>query len=52
MIREQPGLSGAKVAATGGHSGLMAKVSHNIDYVDKWLTLEGLKMIHERVNKS
>ena len=52
MIREQPGLSGAKVAATGGHSGLMAKVSRNIDYVDKWLTLEGLKMIHERVNKS
>ena len=50
MIREQPGMSTAKVIATGGHAGLMAKVSRNIDVVDKWLTLEGLKMIHERVN--
>ena len=50
MIREQPGLQSAKVIATGGHAGLMAKVAHNIDVVDKWLTLEGLKMIHERVN--
>lgn len=50
MIREQPGLESAKVIATGGHAGLMAKVSHKIDAVDKWLTLEGLKMIHERIN--
>ncbi|MBQ7221305.1 MAG: type III pantothenate kinase [Synergistaceae bacterium] len=50
MIREQPGMSEAKVIATGGHAGLMKKVSRNIDVVDKWLTLEGLKMIHERVN--
>ena len=50
MIREQPGMSNAKVIATGGHAGLMAKVSRNIEVVDKWLTLEGLKMIHERIN--
>ena len=50
MIRAQPGMSSAKVVATGGHAGLMAKLSRTIDYVDKWLTLEGLKMIHERVN--
>ena len=50
MIHEQPGMKGAKVAATGGHAGLMAKAARNIDYVDKWLTLEGLKMIHERIN--
>ena len=50
MIREQPGMSQAKVIATGGHAGLVAKVSRNINVVDKWLTLEGLKMIHERVN--
>ena len=50
MIREQPGMNAAKVVATGGHAGLMAKVSRNIDVVDKWLTLEGLKMIHERIN--
>ena len=50
MIRDQPGMSSAKVVATGGHAGLMAKLSRTIDYADKWLTLEGLKMIHERVN--
>ena len=48
MIRKEPGLSCAKLIATGGHAGLMAKVSRNIDVVDKWLTLEGLKMIYER----
>ena len=51
MIRAEPGMSGAKVIATGGHAGLMAKVSERIDVVDKWLTLEGLKMIYERVNE-
>lgn len=50
MIRAEPGMSGAQVIATGGHAGLMAKVSERIDVVDKWLTLEGLKMIYERVN--
>ena len=50
MIRNEEGMSDAKVIATGGHAGLMAKVSKNIQYVDKWLTLEGLKMIYERVN--
>lgn len=50
MIRNENGMNDAKVIATGGHAGLMAKVSKNIQYVDKWLTLEGLKMIYERVN--
>ena len=50
MIRSEEGMNDAKVIATGGHAGLMAKVSKNIQYVDKWLTLEGLKMIYERVN--
>lgn len=49
MIRDEPGMRGAKVVATGGHAGLMAEVSERIDAVDKWLTLEGLKMIFERV---
>ena len=49
MIRETPGLENAKVIATGGHAGLMAKVSRTIQHVDKWLTLEGLKMIHRRI---
>lgn len=50
MIHSEKGMNGAKVIATGGHAGLMAKVSKRIDVVDKWLTLEGLKMIYERVN--
>ena len=50
MIRVDPAMKGAKVIATGGHAGLMKRVSERIDAVDKWLTLEGLKMIFERVN--
>ncbi|MBQ7544964.1 MAG: type III pantothenate kinase [Synergistaceae bacterium] len=50
MIRAEEGMSTAKVVATGGHAGLMKKAARNIDVVDKWLTLEGLKLIHERVN--
>ena len=50
MIHAEKGMEGARVIATGGHAGLMAKVSERIDIVDKWLTLEGLKMIFERVN--
>ena len=48
MIRAEHGLESAKVIATGGHAGLMAKASETIDYVDKWLTLEGLKLIANR----
>ena len=50
MIRAEPGMSSAKVVATGGHAGFMSRLSKRIDIVDKWLTLEGLKMIFERVN--
>lgn len=45
MIKENPGLQNSKVIATGGHAGLMKKVSKNIDIVDNWLMLEGLKLI-------
>ena len=48
VIRAEHGLEKAKVVATGGHAGLIAKVSETIDYVDKWLTLEGLKLIANR----
>ena len=52
MIRDNPGLEDAKVVATGGHAGLMAKVSRNIDYVDSWLMLEGLKLLWLRNNET
>ncbi|MBQ4470236.1 MAG: type III pantothenate kinase [Synergistaceae bacterium] len=52
MIREKPGFESAKVVATGGHAALMKKVSQRIQYVDDWLMLEGLKLIHTRLNKN
>ena len=48
MIRAQNGFGNAKVIATGGHAGLMKKVSKYIDVVDNWLMLEGLKLILSR----
>ena len=50
LMREKIG-SNAKVVATGGHAELMSKVSRNIDYVDSWLMLEGLRLIYEKCEK-
>jgi type III pantothenate kinase len=36
------------VAATGGHAAAIASISETITAVDPWLTLEGLRLIHER----
>ena len=48
MIRDELGAE-VKVAATGGHAELMAKLSKTIEYVDPWLTLDGLRLIFQRV---
>jgi type III pantothenate kinase len=37
-----------KVVATGGQAPLIAGVSHAISEVDEHLTLNGLRLIHER----
>ena len=50
-IREELKIK-AKVVATGGHAGLMASLVKSIDHVDQWLTLDGLRLIHERNKKS
>ncbi|WP_130808062.1 type III pantothenate kinase [Senegalia massiliensis] len=49
-MKRELNLESAKVIATGGLSTLIAEESKNIDKVDKLLTLEGLRMIHE-INK-
>lgn len=39
-----------RVVATGGHATLIAKYSNRIDTVDQWLTLDGLRIIYERLH--
>jgi type III pantothenate kinase len=51
LIREELGCP-ATVVATGGHAELMAKIAKSIDHVDPWLTLDGLRLIHERNRKN
>jgi type III pantothenate kinase len=38
----------ATVVATGGLSGLIGPLSVSIDHVEPWLTLHGLRLIHEK----
>jgi len=45
-IREELGMK-ATVVATGGDAELMAKAAKSIDHVDPWLTLDGLRILHE-----
>ena len=49
MVRSELGVQ-ARVVATGGHAELMAELSRTIDQVDPWLTLDGLRLIHERAS--
>lgn len=39
----------ARVVATGGLAGLITPASETIEVVDEWLTLHGLRLIHERM---
>ena len=48
MMKEELNCGPVKVVATGGLSSLIASETDSIDYVDKFLTLEGLKVIYEK----
>ena len=48
MMKEELNCGPIKVVATGGLSSLIASETDSIDYVDKFLTLEGLRVIYEK----
>ncbi|RKD20945.1 pantothenate kinase [Caminicella sporogenes DSM 14501] len=50
-MKEELGKKDVKVVATGGLAGLIATESKTIEEVDKFLTLEGLRLIYEMNKK-
>jgi type III pantothenate kinase len=48
LARMKAQLGGAKVIATGGLTGIIAPLTDQLDEVDPWLTLDGLRIIAER----
>ena len=48
MMKEELGNEDVKVVATGGLSSLIASETNSIDCVDKFLTLEGLRIIYDK----
>lgn len=48
MMKKELGNKDIKVIATGGLSSLIASETDSIDCVDKFLTLEGLKIIYDK----
>ena len=48
MMKEELNCNSVRVVATGGLAPLIASETDSIDYVDKFLTLEGLRVIHEK----
>ena len=49
-IKEESGLTDAKVIATGGLGKLIADNTDTIDVYDKMLTMEGLRLIYEKTS--
>lgn len=48
MMKEELNCNSVRVVATGGLAPLIASETDSIDNVDKFLTLEGLRVIHEK----
>lgn len=49
LMKEEMGSPDAKVIATGGLSGMISRESSSIDVIEPNLTLDGLRIIHERI---
>lgn len=52
QMKKQCGLPDVKVVATGGLGAIIAEETDKIDYYDRKLTLEGLRLIYERNRKN
>ena len=50
MMKKELGSEDIKVVATGGLSSLIHSETDSIDHIDKFLTLEGLRLIHLKNN--
>ena len=48
MMKDELKNPDVKVIATGGLAGLISSETDSIDEIDKYLTLEGLRMIYEK----
>ena len=48
MMKKELNCEDVKVIATGGLAKLIASETKSIDYVDGFLTLEGLRIIYEK----
>ena len=51
-VKEESGLSNLKVVATGGLGSIISEETKAIDVYDRQLTLEGLRLIYEKNQKS
>ena len=49
-IKEESGLTNAKVVATGGLGKLIADNTDSIDVYNQMLTMEGLRLIYEKTS--
>ena len=47
-VKEESGLKDLKVIATGGLGSIISKETDKIEVYDKFLTLDGLRLVYEK----
>ena len=52
MMKKELGSEDIKVVATGVLSSLIHSETDSIDHIDKFLTFEGLRLIHLKISKT